>query len=40
MILLPCLALPLLPVYSNPGNIWQNQAAEASPRHHEEEISM
>lgn len=36
----PCLALLVLPVYSNPRNIWQNQVAEASPLHHEEEISM
>lgn len=40
MISLPCLALPLLSFYSNPRNIWQNQAAEASPLHHGEEISM
>lgn len=40
VILLPCLALPLLRFYSNPRNVWHNQAAEASALHHEEEISM
>lgn len=36
----PCLALPVSSMYSNPRNIWQHPAAEASPPHHEEEISM